>query len=1272
MPLIKTISFSILIALIVSINTSCQKNSKSGIYINEFLASNSGVNTDSIYHAHVDWIEIYNGYDSIIDISGYYLTDKKSDTTKWSIPMGTRINPKEFLIVWADRQDTSLHTNYRLSRSGGQIALYSSDKKLLDYIDYNLQELNVSSGRNGDGVDHWEFYDEPTPGFSNTKSKGVDVLIFSEVPEFSLYAGFYFKDQILSLTSQVNGAEIRYTLDGSIPKRTSKLFENPILIDTTSIIRAIAIEKGKLSSKTITKTYFINVDKDLAVISLVSDPTALWDSVSGIYENSLRGIDRLANIEFFEENNEFINQEVNIKISGNWARFHAQKAILVEANGKYGKETLDHRFFPDKRIYSFRSILLRAGGHPDKYKTMFKDGVGQFITQEHLKVDYQGYRPVVVYLNGKYWGIYNIREKVNANYLVDNYNLAKDQFDFLQTTWLVLKNGDRVHYKLTRDYIKKCKPNPENYAYIKTLINVDNYINYNIAEIYAANVDWPHWNIKFWREYREDALWKWVLVDLDYGFGTGKKVDFNMIEYATSPVETRVSNPPKSTMLLRKMLEFPSFKNEFIQRFAVSLNVVYDQKRVLSIIKQFEDERINEMSLEIKRWADSIYTSPWGKRRVPKSMKVWDDKIETMRDFVRQRPDFVRIHLNKKFQLDGMVDIKTISNGGHITINTIDLDEGYLVGTYFKNLPMRMEAVPNPGQKFLFWIVNGKQVKTSLLNFNPVSNGTIEAVFESDSQTELPSLIIANTTLIQSSSPYYSTSDVVIEKGATLTIEKGVQILMEEHRSIIVYGGLICKGTIENPASIIPNPNTKTTEWGALCIDNATSPIELTHLKLSGGTWYDDKPKYKATITSLNSDISLNYVTVESSHFPFYSEYGTVSIRNSRFTSPKTCDLINVKYATNALVENCDLPGNNYPDTDAIDYDGIDNGVIRNNIIYGFFGLNSDAIDIGEASSDILIEGNQIFNMTDKGVSIGQGSSAIIKNNLFSGCNMGVGIKDEGSYSLIDQNTFYGNKYGVAVFEKNQGAGGGSADIFNSIFSRSKKKPILVDSLSKISVSYSLSDTKRLKGKGNGNITGDPEFENILEFNFKLKNNSPALRSGDKNQDLGANIFVSKIETPKIVINEINISPKGKKGSIAWIELYNNSNEDVDLTGYTIKNENLNSYALPQHLILKKGEYIVLTNELNRFLWHYPDTKNVRRNLNSKLFSNGKALLLYNGHMNLVDYVDYKNMSLWPSDADKSGAAIKLNVSSSDNEKEENWIIEGYKIGSPGMKNNGN
>ena len=202
---------------------------------------------------------------------------------------------------------------------------------------------------------------------------------------------------------------------------------------------------------------------------------------------------------------------------------------------------------------------------------------------------------------------------------------------------------------------------------------------------------------------------------------------------------------------------------------------------------------------------------------------------------------------------------------------------------------------------------------------------------------------------------------------------------------------------------------------------------------------------------------------------PIFAQYGNVVIQKSTLHSEETCDLINIKYAESALVENCDLRGNNSFDTDAIDYDQISSGIIRNNKIYNFYGSNSDGIDLGEGSKDILIENNLILNCNDKGISVGQASTTNIINNIIVNCAQGVGIKDISSFALIDKNTFYDCDYGVASFEKNIGAGGGNAEIVNSIISKSVLAPIFVDNLSVLNINYSLSDTD-VFNSGLGNL----------------------------------------------------------------------------------------------------------------------------------------------------------------------------------------------------------
>ena len=194
----------------------------------------------------------------------------------------------------------------------------------------------------------------------------------------------------------------------------------------------------------------------------------------------------------------------------------------------------------------------------------------------------------------------------------------------------------------------------------------------------------------------------------------------------------------------------------------------------------------------------------------------------------------------------------------------------------------------------------------------------------------------------------------------------------------------------------------------------------------------------KAAISIHNSVVSIDGLDVKNVQMPIYVEYGKAYIRNSSLYTPFTGDLINVKYAEFALVENCVLRGNDEYDTDAIDYDQMEGGVIRGNRIFNFYGSNSDAIDLGEHSHDILIEGNTIYNINDKGISIGHGSNGIIKRNIIANCGQGVGIKDFNSYGYLEHNTFYGNNYGVACFVKNIGMGGGTADITNTIIANSK------------------------------------------------------------------------------------------------------------------------------------------------------------------------------------------------------------------------------------------
>jgi hypothetical protein len=1249
------------------------------VRINEFLAYNASCGYDTTTHNFSDWIELYNTGSSSFNIGGYYLTDNLTDTTKWKIPYNTYIEPHGFLLIWADGLGTGLHANFKLSSEGEEIGLFKPTKVLADSLVYIPQQTDVSFGRQPDGSNHWYYFDVPTPDAANTNMGYAGYTVKAAPPLFSTQGGFFTGSLQLNLTAASPGSTIRYTLDGSEPTQESAVFTSPISIENTTVVRARSSKDGLIDSPTATNTYFFDVQKDLPVFSLVCDSMYLWDSVMGIYANDAIDQERVANIEYFEDEQAVLNQPVGLQIQGFVARYLPQKVFGLYARNKYGKTSLDHKFFYDKDIHSFSSIFLRNGGYPDNSSSMLRDGFMQSLVDGRIDLDYVAYRPAVVYLNGKYWGLYNIREKQNSDFLAANCNIDPANIDYLENHWQKTLEGSPEQFHYFLDFITNNIINdPVNYAHVKDLIDVDNLIDYMITEIYFANSDWPGMNQKYWRSREETCRWEWMLCDVEFGFGMISDYDHNTLEFALATDGTTWANPPEATFLFRKMLENEAFRDEFIQRFSAHLNISFEPQRVIHRIDSFRNNVLNEMPLQIERWKDEVWEAPWGEYfHVISSMTLWEEEIEKMRQFALFRADHNRQHLIDHFDLTGEISMTSKSAGGYVRVNTVKLPEGQHSGSYFKDIPLRLEAVPKPGRVFSHWKVNGTLFNEDVVTIDPTEDLDVEAVFGYDSVAAIPGLVVTDLTLDSGASPWIAGTDIIIFPGRKLSVEPGVEILMPDSCCIIVLGELEVMGTEMQPCTIRPYTEIKASRWGAICIQDATGPVVLNHLNIEGASHGRNKQLFKAGITSLQSDVTLNHVSLLGADFPFYSEYGNITILNSTFTSDKTCDMINVKYAGSAIVENCIIKGNEYPDTDGIDYDQIGDGIIRNNIISGFAGLNSDGIDIGEGATGILIEGNRILNCTDKGISVGQASTTVIRRNFITGCNLGVAVKDSLSYAYIDQNTFYGNNIAVACFEKNWDVGGGTADVTNSILSKCRTSPLMVDSLSALQVRYSLSDTDPLPGIGN--IVDDPVFRKPLVMNFELKGSSPCIDAGDPASppdpdgspaDMGAYfVFQEPPEVP-VVINEINYFSHPDHNSGDWLELYNNTGLDKNLSGWVLKDsQDEHMYRLPENFILGKNEYLVLCNNIDSFMMQYPDVWNCRGPFDFGLNREEETLRLFDPQMNLVDLVEYTNDDPWPDEPDGEGYTLQLIAPWLDNNEGENWRTSDEMFGNPGALN---
>ncbi len=631
---------------------------KNYIEISEVMAANSHTILDPDYFQFSDWIELHNKSNHDIDISGYKLSDTLN-VPKWTIPEGTTIAADGYMLIWADKKENedniekSLHCDFKLKMNGEAVALFDKNEKQIYAFEYLKQAPDLSVAiQNGE-----EVYMNPTPGMSNGQIYNSAIL--SKKPTFSLEESFYPIAKTLVLSSLENST-IYYTLDGSIPTINSKQYSEEISIDKTMSVRAISVRNGKFASSVVTKSYVIGEDIDMPVVVISTDDKYLNDDTIGIYTVGTNGKDlgecgndnpivanyvqeweRSAHMTFFEEDKKAVlSQDVGIKISGECSRAHAQKSFHIKADDKYGKGKFSYQIFPDKDIKKFKRFKLRNAGQ-DFIKAHMRDALIQTITKNQMNLNYEAYRPCVLFLNGEYWGVYGIREKLGKEYLKENYGAKK--VDLLEGDSLI-KEGSADSYIELSDYLKiNSLESDENYDYVASKIDIDNYIDYLIANIYSGNIDRAGSNLTYWKEKREGSKWRWLLHDTDFGFGlySNYGVEHNALEMATAADQDSWPNPAWSTLLFRKLLENSGFKSKFKERFVQHLDTTFLPQRVMGIIDQMALKIDPQIERHIDRWRINDKYS-----YAVNSKEDWQQHIEKLKDYALKRPDIIKLQLD--------------------------------------------------------------------------------------------------------------------------------------------------------------------------------------------------------------------------------------------------------------------------------------------------------------------------------------------------------------------------------------------------------------------------------------------------------------------------------------------------------------------------------------------------------------------------------------------------------------------------------------------------
>lgn len=643
---------------------------------------------------YYDWIELYNRSSAPIPLSGYALSDNAKNPAKWVFP-DTTIEAGEYMVVMASgknvsdaQKKNSLATNFTLSGDGDVVLLFSPEGEILDKLLLPKAHADVSYGRTGTDL---MYYSNPTPGAANVSG----FTAYTDAPVINLASGCYQGSQTVSIAIP-DGANVTYTTDGTEPTQSSMPYSAPLSITKTTVLRARAFAGGLQGSDVATASYIIdngensvqNHAHNLPVLSIVTDPKNLFDPKTGIYvvgsgvagqspdedenaytlfhgmnanyavdSNFWQQWERPTHFDLIDETGAHeYSADCMIRIFGAYSRNKEQKGLTLIARAGYGGSMFEHAFFDNRDFTSYKSVVLRASAQDATFSrirdvvitSLLEDGDLGLPPESEIHV--QAYRQIVVYINGQYWGVYNLREKISKYFLSQHYGVADpDSIDIL------VGNGNELCYvagstSAWKEYTKMVTWANEhdlsvqsNYDYICSLMDVENFAAYCAAEIVVGNTDTG--NIKYWRSSELDNKWRWLYYDFCWGMNrndnnsdtgtSGYRRDFFSKYFH---VEGHGVGRNTSTKLSRALLKNAQFRALFLQKVAYLLNDVYTPEKILARVEQCQSAIADEMVFDVDLWKDITY-------------KSWQQHCDNIRDYATHYQDYCLKYCQSYFSL---------------------------------------------------------------------------------------------------------------------------------------------------------------------------------------------------------------------------------------------------------------------------------------------------------------------------------------------------------------------------------------------------------------------------------------------------------------------------------------------------------------------------------------------------------------------------------------------------------------------------------------------
>lgn len=705
------------------------------VRINEIMQSNIDMIMDDLNDFPDSWVEIINTSDTAVNLTGYSIGDSSKPGKAYRLP-AAEIAPGGKMLIYCDKVGKGFHTDFRLeSGKGCEVYLFCNDSVADSVSGLKKQPApNVAYGRITDGADEWGYMAVATPGESNC---GQIVTTLLPDPIFSVPGRIGTEPLTLSISmpdDAPEGTKIHYTLDGTEPTAASPVWTEPLHIESSTVVRALPVCDGFITPRSVTQSYiFFPHDTSLHFVSLVTDPDYFYSPDIGIYVtgNSAEGPNyeadwrRPLNVEFFtaKDTDAVINQLAETKVKGGASRQFTLKSLVLYANKRFGEKRFNCEFFPEASpgISEFKSVELRNAGN-DFYRAVMRDAVIQHSMGMNTDLDWQPHQGTVVFLNGQYFGFMNLRPRSNEDYVEAYYDGLED-IDMVENWQGIVQGNMDTFWEFRKFYIEKGHTLEE----YRELMDVDEFANLFIMDIFYDNKDFPYGNIIQWRPKAEGGKWRWIAKDTDFGLGLTSDADYRTLSWITNQhtdSEFYWGNNPIATEMFKNMLEIDEFREQFIDRFAVYMGDFLRADRVVDIIDREAAQITDEVLRTRRHYSINI------------SEADYFNEIDAMRAWATHRAPAVYSQLSEYFGLGKPVDLLINTAGtqlSDISFNGITLSDTYFDGQWFAGRPLTITSTDpafnewhiTAGRDGVSLTINSKTISLTLddcdyIEINPV------------------------------------------------------------------------------------------------------------------------------------------------------------------------------------------------------------------------------------------------------------------------------------------------------------------------------------------------------------------------------------------------------------------------------------------------------------------------------------------------------------------------------------------------------------------------